>query len=96
MGGKDSLNVLGQAYLQYQNPWLRMRVGDQLINTPWMNTSDIVMISSTFHAVTAQVTPYAGQYEGHPGFWREGPLAVFKFCGLVLSVLCWLSRNLHW
>lgn len=57
MGEKDSLNVLGQAYLQYQNPWLRMRVGDQLINTPWMNPSDAFMIPSTFQAVTAQVTP---------------------------------------
>ena len=57
MGENDALNVLGQAYLQYQNLWLRVRVGDQLINTPWMNPSDAFMIPSTFQAVTAQVTP---------------------------------------
>lgn len=58
MGEKDSLNVLGQAYLQYQSHWLKVRAGNILLNTPWMNPSNAFMIPSTFQAVSATVTPF--------------------------------------
>ncbi len=57
MGDRTSLNVLGQAYLQYQNPWVQLRVGNLLLDTPWMNPSDAFMIPSTFQAVAIRVTP---------------------------------------
>ncbi len=57
MGEKDSLNVLGQAYLQYQDRWLKVKAGDMLLHTPWMNPSDAFMIPSTFQAVTVQANP---------------------------------------
>lgn len=58
MGEKDSLNVLGQAYLQYQDHWLHAKVGNILLNTPWMNPSDAFMIPSTFQALSVRVTPF--------------------------------------
>lgn len=57
MGEKTTLNVLGQAYLQYQDPWLRIKAGNILLKTPWMNPSDAFMIPSTFQAVSVQITP---------------------------------------
>lgn len=34
------LNTLYEAYLQYNDPHLFVRAGDQVINTPWANSSD--------------------------------------------------------
>ncbi|MHB1705616.1 MAG: hypothetical protein ACYCSH_06120, partial [Acidithiobacillus sp.] len=44
MGTGHSLNVLGQAYLQYENHWATLRVGNQLLDTPWMWPADAFMI----------------------------------------------------
>lgn len=60
MGAHESLNVLGQAYLQYANHWLTIRAGDQLLNTPWINPSDAFMIPSSFQAVSAYIRPFTG------------------------------------
>ncbi|MBU2755125.1 hypothetical protein HFU84_13220 [Acidithiobacillus sp. CV18-2] len=57
MGTRTSLNVLGQAYLQYQNPWLKVDVGNLLLNTPWMGPADAFMIPNTYQAVTATLHP---------------------------------------
>lgn len=57
MGSRTSLNVLGQAYLQYQNPWLQVDVGNLLLNTPWMGTADAFMIPNTYQAVSVTVHP---------------------------------------
>ena len=34
------LNTLYEAYLQYKDPHLYVKLGDQVINTPWANASD--------------------------------------------------------
>ena len=34
------LNTLYEAYLQYKDPTLYLKLGDQVINTPWANASD--------------------------------------------------------
>jgi hypothetical protein len=34
------LNTLYEAYLQYKDPTLMVKIGDQVINTPWANASD--------------------------------------------------------
>lgn len=60
MGAKQQITVLGQAYLQYTNPMLTVRAGDQLLHTPWMNPSDSRIIPATYQAVLADVTPLDG------------------------------------
>lgn len=60
LGTRNSLNVLGQAYVQYQNVWIRVRAGNQLLHTPWTNPSDAFMIPSTFQAVSVVAQPVSG------------------------------------
>ena len=60
MGNRNSLNVLGQAYLQYRNRYLLVRAGDILLNTPWMGPADAFMIPNTYQAALVRVTPFAG------------------------------------
>lgn len=62
MGPTQQLTVLGQAYLQYANPMLTVRAGDQLLHTPWMNPSDSRIIPATYQAVMADLTPLAGMH----------------------------------
>ncbi|MEY2343234.1 OprD family outer membrane porin [Acidithiobacillus sp. IBUN Pt1247-S3] len=57
MGPKESLNVLGQAYLQYQDRWAKLQVGNILLNTPWMNGADAFMIPNTYQGVSITVHP---------------------------------------
>ncbi|MDA8114157.1 MAG: OprD family outer membrane porin [Acidithiobacillus sp.] len=58
MGPRQSINALGQAYLQYAIPKrLLVRVGNQVINTPWMNASDSRILPATYQGVFAKVTP---------------------------------------
>ncbi len=61
MGKDTSINALGQAYLQYEIPKvLLIRAGNQIVNTPWANSSDSRVIPATFQGVFAQVSPYCG------------------------------------
>ncbi|MCE5388788.1 MAG: hypothetical protein K0041_09450, partial [Acidithiobacillus sp.] len=61
MGKGTSINALGQAYLQYEIPQvLLIRAGNQIVNTPWANSSDSRVIPATFQGVFAQVSPYCG------------------------------------
>jgi len=58
MGPRQSINALGQAYLQYAIPKkLLIRAGDQVINTPWVNNSDSRILPATYQGILAQVTP---------------------------------------
>ncbi len=57
MGERNSLNVLGQAYLQYQDQWATLQVGNILLNTPWMNGADAFMIPNTYQGVSLTVHP---------------------------------------
>lgn len=59
MGPRQSINALGQAYLQYALPKvLLIRAGDQVINTPWVNNSDSRILPATYQGVFAEVSPY--------------------------------------
>lgn len=61
MGIAPSINALGQAYLQYQMPKIVLiRVGNQIINTPWIGARDSRMLPQTFQGVFAQVEPVKG------------------------------------
>ncbi len=61
MGAGNSINALGQAYLQYEIPHaLLIRAGNQIVNTPWVNSSDSRIIPATFQGIFAQVSPYSG------------------------------------
>jgi hypothetical protein len=53
-----NVNVLGQAFLEYQTQEILVRGGDQLIKTPWLNDSDSRMIPATYQALYGQITPY--------------------------------------
>ncbi len=54
--GKD-IGVLGQAYLQYHRGPILVRVGDQIINTPWLAAGDSRMIPATYRAIYTEWTP---------------------------------------
>ena len=65
MGVNRTVDTLGEAYIQYKNPWLISKVGNQTIDNPWVNSSDGFMIPNLYQAVTATVTPITGlQFEG--------------------------------
>ncbi len=65
MGVNRTIDTLGEAYLQYRNPWLISKVGNQTIDNPWVSSSDGFMIPNLYQAVTATVTPLTGlQFEG--------------------------------
>ncbi|MDE3022850.1 MAG: OprD family outer membrane porin [Pseudomonadota bacterium] len=58
MGSRQSINALGQMYLQYEMPKkFLIRGGDQIINTPWMNSSDSRVLPATYEGFYAQGTP---------------------------------------
>lgn len=57
IGDRQSIVVLGQDYLQYENSRLTIRAGNQLILTPWVNPSDAFLIPSTLTAIYATYRP---------------------------------------
>ncbi|MCE5394638.1 MAG: OprD family outer membrane porin [Acidithiobacillus sp.] len=58
MGIAPSINALGQAYLQYKLPKrFLLRVGNQIINTPWMGPRDSRMLPQTFQGIFLQTEP---------------------------------------
>lgn len=66
-----TVNTLGQAYLQYQNRGLLLRLGNQEINTPWANAADSRMIPALFQGAS-------GIYSPLPGL-KLGALRMFRF-----------------
>jgi outer membrane porin, OprD family. len=81
MGTNHTLNTVGQSYLQYQDHWLRLRAGNQLLDTPWMWGADAFMVPNTFEALDAVITPTPGlsiealrslryKYRARPDFGR--------------------------
>lgn len=57
MGPRYSINALGQAFLQFKQPWILVRAGDQLINTPWLNETGGRILPATYQGIYAAVTP---------------------------------------
>lgn len=60
IGPGDSINALGEAYLQYHAHGVLLRAGDQLVNTPWINASDARVLPATYQGIFGQWTPLAG------------------------------------
>jgi hypothetical protein len=54
-----TINTLGQAYIQYQthNKNYLIRIGNQLINTPWLGPSDSRMIPATYQGIYTSYSP---------------------------------------
>jgi hypothetical protein len=60
MGSKSSLTTLGQAYVQYARDSALIRVGRQIIDTPWMGARDSRMFPNAFQGVWASIAPIEG------------------------------------
>lgn len=60
IGTKAQLTALDQAYLQYKHGKILMRLGDQIINTPWMSARDSRMQPQTYQGAWAQYAPLQG------------------------------------
>lgn len=72
MGLAPSINALGQAYLQYAMPKLLLiRVGNQVINTPWIGARDSRMLPPDLPGRFHQGTTYSGP---DPGGYANFPL----------------------
>ncbi|GEM_PF-277945 len=52
------LTTVGQAFLQFENPYFMGRLGDSLINTPWLNPADSRMIPSTYQVLYGVFAPW--------------------------------------
>jgi len=59
-GTANSINSLGQAFLQYSGHGVLLRLGNQLLTTPWANPSDARVIPATYQAAYGAFTPVAG------------------------------------
>jgi hypothetical protein len=54
----QSINVLGQAYVQYSYADFLAKIGRQLIDTPWINPSDSRMIPNSYEGVYLRYSPF--------------------------------------
>lgn len=52
-----TIDVLGQAYLQWENKYLSIRAGDQPLNTPFANSADYRMIPVLYQGVRVGIHP---------------------------------------
>ena len=59
-GVDNSINALGQAYLQYHRHGTIVRLGDQLVATPWAGSSDSRVLPATYEAAYGAITPFPG------------------------------------
>ena len=60
MGPTNAINALGQAFLQYGGHAVLVRLGDQLITTPWAGSSDSRVLPATYRAACGTYSPVAG------------------------------------
>lgn len=60
MGTANAINALGQAFVQYRGHDALVRVGAQLLATPWANASDSRALPATYQAAYGTFTPMAG------------------------------------
>jgi len=52
LDGDDAINVLAEAYAQYAIGNTVVKIGRQMLNTPWVNGDDSRMVPNTFEAYT--------------------------------------------
>lgn len=60
MGTANAINTLGQAFVQYRGHGALVRVGDQLLRTPWAGTSDSRVVPASYQGAFGAFTPVAG------------------------------------
>ena len=60
MGADNSLDALGQAYVQYKNDGILLRAGQQYLTTPWMGSSDARVLPASYQAIQASFAPAEG------------------------------------
>lgn len=60
IGAANSINALGQAFIQYASHRAVVRIGDQLVATPWAGPSDGRVLPATYQAAYGKFTPAAG------------------------------------
>ena len=59
-GAANSINTLGQAFLQYRGHGALVRLGDQVVATPWAGASDSRVLPATYQAAYGALTPLSG------------------------------------
>lgn len=59
-GTANSVNALGQAYVQYRGHRALVRLGNQLLATPWAGASDSRVLPATYQAAFGALTPVPG------------------------------------
>lgn len=65
MGTDYGIYTPGEAYVQYKKPDFLARLGNQVIDNPWINPSDGFMISNLYRAGLVSVYPLDGlKFEG--------------------------------
>ena len=57
MGTSRALDVIGETYIQYKNPNLLARLGNQSIDNPWINPSDGFMIPNLYQGLSLSYSP---------------------------------------
>ncbi len=60
MGPSNAINTLGQAFVQYHGHGALVRVGDQLLATPWMGTSDSRVVPASYEGAYGEYSPLKG------------------------------------
>ena len=61
MGIAPSINSLGEAYLEYaRSDFFQLRMGNQIINTPWLGARDSRMLPQTFQGIYLRSSPVTG------------------------------------
>ncbi|HET9107029.1 MAG TPA: OprD family outer membrane porin [Steroidobacteraceae bacterium] len=59
-GVANSINALGEAYLQYRGHGALVRLGAQRVTTPWASSSDSRVLPATYEAAYGAITPVRG------------------------------------
>ncbi len=59
MGVTNALDTLGEAFVNYRGHGVRVRLGDQQINTPWLGASDSRALPATYRGIYASFDPVA-------------------------------------
>jgi hypothetical protein len=60
MGPDNVIDGFSQAYVEYANPWVTVRAGDQYLSTPWMGQSDSRVIPASYQGAMVDFKPARG------------------------------------
>jgi len=60
MGPGNTIDGFTQAFVEYANPWVTVRAGDQYLNTPWMGQSDSRVVPASYQGAMVDFRPAKG------------------------------------